>query len=189
MLRLDATVDEASVARLSKKLGYGKLGVSALREAIEDTARTIKKYAEKNTPVYYKETAYRTKNGRLSYTKSGKLRMKRVFGGRAKKAWRITDLRAVQSGEATSYEVHVQNTATSDAGFPYPIMLEIGSGVGQRPWPRPGPRTKAGTRLSDGETRIFSRQAPGGMVGLALRQFNSAAVQAAIIRELKAALS
>jgi hypothetical protein len=74
------------------------------------------------------------------------------FPGTAKKAW----TQPVILGEG---EVSFSND------LPYICALEYGSIPGNRPWPRPGPRTTVA-----GGGNIYSRQAPGGMYSYAVTQ-------------------
>jgi hypothetical protein len=51
----------------------------------------------------------------------------------------------------------------------YSIPLEFGSEPGSRPWPNPGPRTTLASNFG-GDTRVYSRQAPGGMFDPAVEE-------------------
>lgn len=63
---------------------------------------------------------------------------------------------------------------------PYAPPLEFGSAPGARPWPRVGPRTT----LHEG--RIYSRQAPGGMVGPAMADIDWEKVADSIAKQIYA---
>jgi hypothetical protein len=101
-------------------------------------------------------------------------------GGSAKRGWTIRS----QDGTQAEFE----NAVASPQGYHYPVILERGSRVGQKPWPRPGPRTTlapaSGGDLGPGEPRIFSRQAPGGIAIPAFAQLEVGEVADAAIEQI-----
>lgn len=80
--------------------------------------------------------------------------------GKASQSWYLTPMKKVKN----QWEINVANRAKSKKGYPYPRVLEFGSTPGQRPWPNVGPRTVLAQSPESGETRIYSSQAPGGII-------------------------
>lgn len=81
-------------------------------------------------------------------------------------------------------EAQFLNPATAKGGYCYPITLELGSEPGHRPWPNPGPRTKLASNF-EGQPRIYSRQAPGGMSHPAFKNLPQDALLDGIVRQLE----
>jgi hypothetical protein len=59
----------------------------------------------------------------------------------------------------------------------YVRALEFGSVAGERPWPRPGPRTTLAVNPQTGEQVVVSAQAPQGFIRPSLTQFIEAMVR------------
>jgi len=82
-------------------------------------------------------------------------------GGRFKGAWQVNDYRA--TGLVAG--IIISNP------MPYAGVLEHGSKEGQKPWPHAGPRT-----VNSGG-KVFSSQAPGGVLGPILPKITSDAAE------------
>jgi hypothetical protein len=65
---------------------------------------------------------------------------------------------------------------------PYITTLEYGSFPGQRPWPRPGPRTTMADSPEGSRSMIYSRQAPGGMFSWSVRHIDVDAVANTVLQ-------